>query len=401
MSPHHAAWLLDEKITFLNHGSFGACPQTVLVEQSRLRERMEREPLLFLWREIEEELDNAREQLALFLRADPLELAFVTNATSAVNAVIRSLDLIPGDELVTTNHAYNACHNVLKECTRRAKAKVVVAQVPFPITSPQQVIKAVMDAVTPRTKLVLLDHVTSPTALIFPVEELTALLEERGIDVMIDGAHAPGMLPLDFKHFRPAYYTGNLHKWVCAPKGSAFLHVRKDRQRGIQPAVISHGYNTPRAGRTPFHDAFDWQGTQDVTAWLAVPAALRFCERLLPGGWPALMDTNRSLAVAARQFLSERLSLEPPCPESMLGAMATLPLPANLEELPAPLPRSVDSRFDPLQTRLFERFRIEVPVIKFGQPARRWFRVCAQAYNTPDDYTRLSDALIKAGKSPE
>lgn len=397
MSPLHSHWLLDEQIVFLNHGSFGACPRTVLAEQSRLRDRMERQPLQFLWREIESQIDSAREDLARFMRANPEELAFVPNATSAVNAVVRSLELQPDDELLTTSHAYNACSNVLAEVARRTGAKLVVAEVPFPIADPGQVTAAVLKAVTTRTRLAMIDHVTSPTALVFPIEEITAALEERGVDVLVDGAHAPGMVPLDFKHFRPAYYTGNLHKWVCAPKGAAFLHVRRDRQAGLHPAVISHGYNTPRAGRSPFHDAFDWQGTMDVTSWLSVPSALRFCEKLLPGGWPALMDANRSLAAAARQFLCERLNLEPPCPESMLGAMATLPLPGRLATLGAKESKeskAVIARFDPLQTRLNEIHHIEVPMLQFGKPARRWFRISAQAYNSPDDYARLANAFI-------
>ncbi len=393
MSPLRSHWLLDENVTFLNPGSFGACPKPGLAEQIRLREEMESEPLRFLWREIDSKIDDAREDLARFLRADPDELAFVTNATSAVNAVVRSLELKEGDELLTTNHGYNACNNVLAECARRAGARVVIAQVPFPISGPGEVVEAVLAAVTPHTRLAMLDHVTSPTALVFPIEELIAALEERGIDVLVDGAHAPGMLPLDFTALRPAYYTGNLHKWVCAPKGAAFLHVRRDRQAGLHPAVISHGYNTPREDRSPFHDAFDWQGTHDVTAWLSVPAALRFCERLLPGGQHALMDANCSLAKAARQFLCEKLSIEPPCPESMLGAMATLPLPARFQEEEPGESRSVISRYDPLQTRLFERHSIEMPLVRFGSPTRRWFRISAQAYNSPSDYALVAKAL--------
>jgi isopenicillin-N epimerase len=398
VSPHRSHWLLEEGITFLNHGSFGACPREVLAEQSRLREEMEREPVRFLWREIESRLDAAREALAGFLHVAPADLAFVTNATTAVNAVVRSLELQPGDELLTTDHGYNACNNVLAESARRAGARVVVARVPFPIRDASEVTTAVMDAITPRTRLVMLDHVTSPTALVFPVEELTRQLEDRGIRVLIDGAHAPGMLPLELDALGASYYTGNLHKWVCAPKGAAFLHVRRDRQAGLHPATLSHGYNTPRPGRSPFHDEFDWQGTLDVTAWLSVPAALRFCGSLLPGGWPELRESNRRLAIAARQLLSERLALAPPCPESMVGSMATLPLPPALQPSSAGESRAVIERFDPLQTWLFEQRRIEVPLVTFGTPARRWFRVSAHAHNSIADYVRLADALADAEK---
>jgi isopenicillin-N epimerase len=393
MNSHRSYWHLDPRITFLNHGSFGACPTSVLAEQARLREQMENEPLRFLWREIDTKIDAAREDLADFLHADPEELVFVNNATAGVNAVVRSLDLQPGDELLTTNHAYNACHNVLAECARRSGARVVVAHVPFPIEDPEQVVQAVLGAVTKRTRLALVDHVTSPTAVIFPIVDLVVELESRGVDVLVDGAHAPGMVPLDLRALRPAYYTGNLHKWVCAPKGAGFLHVRRDRQAGIQPPIISHGYNTPRPGRSRFHDAFDWQGTLDITAWLAVPAAIRFCEMLIPGGWPALMDSNHSLANAARSMLCERLGVKPPCPEFMLGSMATLPLPEIFQRDVGGESRAVIERFDPLQTQLFEEHGIEVPLIKFGDPVRRWFRVSAQAYNSASDYLKLANAL--------
>ena len=399
MNPLRSHWLLEDGLAFLNHGSFGACPRIVVEEQSRLRTEMERNPVRFLWREIEGRLDEARSELASFVGADAEELAFVPNATTAVNSVLRSLELQPGDELIATDHGYNACGNILAECARRTGAKVITASIPFPIAEQEQALAAILDAVTPRTRLVLVDHVTSPTALVLPVESIIRELEPRGIAVFVDGAHAPGMLPLDLRALRPSYYTGNLHKWVCAPRGAGFIFVRHDRQHGVHPATISHGYNTPRAGRSPFHDEFDWQGTLDVTAWLTVPTAIRFCESLLPGGWPALMQHNHELALTARRILCERLHIEPPYPDAMTGSMATLLLPGSLQEKIPGESRAVIARFDPLQSALLDQHRIEVPLVRWGNPSRRWFRISAHGYNSPDEYERLADALAAAARS--
>src|SRR5207253_1137738 len=248
------------------------------------------------------------------------DLAFVPNATTGANTVIRSLQLQPGDELLTTDHAYNACRNALRWHERHG-AKVVVAAVPWPIASPRQVSDAVLGAVTPRTRLVLLDHVSSTTGLIFPVELIVGLLSERGIDTIIDGAHAPGMLPLNVRGIGAAYFTGNCHKWLCAPKGAAFLHVRRDRQAGIRPLVVSHGANAPRTDRSRFRLEFDWTGTADPTAYLTVPEALRYLGGLMAGGWPALMARNREVALAARRILCATLGVASPAPDAMIGSL--------------------------------------------------------------------------------
>src|SRR5438445_7019259 len=239
-------WTLDSAVAFLNHGSFGACPSPVLEAQQRLRERLERQPARFFVRDLEPLLADARSALAAFLGAAPEGLVFVPNATTGVNAVLRSLAVAPGDQLLVTDHAYNACRNALDFVAAAARAEVVVVPVPFPLASADAVVEAVVARATPRTRLALLDHVTSPTGLVYPIERLVRELAGRGIDALVDGAHAPGMVPLDLRALGAAYYTGNCHKWLCAPKGAAFLHVRSDRQTGVRPVVISHGPNTPR-----------------------------------------------------------------------------------------------------------------------------------------------------------
>jgi isopenicillin-N epimerase len=383
-------WILDPAIAFLNHGSFGACPRPVLAEQDRLRACMEREPVHFMVHELEPMLDDARAEVAAFVGADPDDLAFVRNATSAVSAILRSLDLRPGDELLTTDHSYNACRNALDLVASRAGARVVTARLPFPLSGPDEALQAILDEVTPHTRLALLDHVTSPTGLVLPIAALVERLAARGVDTLIDGAHAPGMIALDIGAIGAAYYTGNFHKWVCAPKGAAMLHVRRDRHAGLHPAVISHGYNSQRP-RSRFREEFDWTGTDDPTPWLCVPAALRFLGGLLPGGWDEVRARNRELALAGRRLLCDALSIAPPAPDSMIGSLASVPLPDGGAEPPAsPL------YADPLQTELFERHRIEVPVPPWPAPPRRLVRISAQLYNDIGQYERLAAALRAA-----
>ena len=385
--PLRRFWKLAPGTTFLNHGSFGACPTPILELQNELRRQMEAEPVQFLWRRYEERLEPSREIVGAFLGARARDVVFVTNATNAVNAVVRSMKLRAGDQLLTTNLDYNACHNAFAEEARRAGAELVTAEVPFPVSSADAITEAILRQVTKRTRLAMLDHVTSNTALVLPIRQLVRELESRGVATLVDGAHAPGMLPLNLQKLRPAYYTGNLHKWVCAPKGAAFLWVREDMQIGLQPAVVSHGNNTRRVGYTEFQDRFDWAGTFDPTAWMCAGDAIRWMEKLLPGGWPAIRERNHELAVRARKLLCKRLNLEAPSPKGLLGSMATLPLPERFQGKPR------NGRIDPEQLRLYDDFGIEVPFMRFGQPERRYFRVSAQVYNTLADYDHLARAL--------
>ena len=383
-----ALWPLDRSITFLNHGSFGACPTPVLRHQAALRAEMEAEPVRFLSRELDDRLDAARASLGAFLGADPDDLAFVTNATSGVNAVLRSLTFAAGDELLTTDHAYNACRNALVFVAERTGARVLVAPVPFPAT-PDAVVEAVLARVTPRTRLALLDHVTSPTALVLPIERLIAELDRRGVAVLVDGAHAPGMVPVDLDTLGATYYSGNCHKWLCAPKGSAFLWVRRDRHADVHPLTISHGANARRPGRARFRLEFDWTGTSDPTAWLTVPTAIEYVGSLLPGGWPEVMARNHALAIDARRLLCEAAATPPPCPDTMIGSLASIVLPDG------PTTEIYWRNPDPLQARLFETWGIEVPVMSWPSPPRRLIRVSAQLYNERAHYERLAEALAK------
>lgn len=378
-------YLLEPDVLYLNHGAFGACPAEVLEAQAGFRLRLEREPVRFFLRECEPLLDEARAALAALVGADPAGLAFVSSATHGVNAVLRSLapDLDPGDELLTTDHAYNACRNALDFVAGRAGARVVVAPIPFPLPSADIPLEGVLAAVTSRTRLALLDHVTSVTGLVLPVERIVPALEARGVACLVDGAHAPGMVRLDLDGLGASYYAGNLHKWIGAPKGAAFLHVRAGLRERIRPLSISHGANTLRADRSRFHLEFDWTGTGDPTPWLAVPAAIRFLSSLLPGGLLALEARNRALALAARADLADVLGVPLPCPDSMIGALASLPLPDGPLRAPP---------FDPLQDALFAR-GIEVPVHPWPRPPGRLLRISAAPYLRREDFAPLHDEL--------
>lgn len=370
-------------MTFLNHGSFGACPKQVLAVQQRLRSQLEKEPLRFFGREWEPLLDDARSKLAAFVGADVQDLVFVPNATTGVNSVLRSLTFSPEDEILTTNHEYNACRNALDFVASGTGARVVVAKIPFPIDSPQQVVRAVIERVSPKTRLALLDHVTSQTGLIFPIQELVKELQQRGVDTLVDGAHAPGMIPLNLEEIGATYYTGNCHKWLCAPKGAAFLYVRRDKQLEIRPLTISHGTNSPRTDKTCFQLEFDWTGTNDPTAYMCVPEAIAFMGSLLPGGWRELMQQNHQLVLHGRRLLCEALEVQPPCPEEMIGSMAVVPLPTTLE----------NRNFMSIHDKLFDKFDIQVQMIPWQEKPRLLVRISAQIYNTPEQYEYLAKVL--------
>jgi isopenicillin-N epimerase len=394
-------WRLDPAVTFLNHGSYGACPEPVLQVQRDLRDRMEAEPVRFLSDDLPGLLDAARLEVAGFLGADPDGLAFVGNATTGINTVLRSLHFKAGDELLTNDHEYNATINALRAVAERDGARVVIARIPFPISGPAQAREAILDAVTARTRLVMVSHITSPTALILPIGELVAELDRRGIDTLVDGAHAPGMLPVNLDDLGPAWWTGNGHKWLCGPKGSAVLWARADRRDQVHPLVVSHGANEPMTDRTRFRAEFDWTGTTDPTAFLALPAAIRWMAEsaVNGGGWPAIMAANHALAVAGRARIAAALGVALPAPDSMLGAMAALAVPGVHDEAGA----------EALGRRLATEDGIQVPIggwpvraARHGaDPEQILVRISAQQYNEPGDYDRLAEALVRSLGKPQ
>jgi isopenicillin-N epimerase len=370
---HH--WLLEGDCIFLNHGSFGATPKVVLAAQSKWRSRMEAQPIRFIDRELGGHLRAAASELAAFVGAKGEDLVFVENATAGINAVVRSLDFLPGDQIVTTNHAYAAVRKTLSYVCQRSGASLVEANIPFPLDREDEVVEAVANVLNPNVKLLVVDHVTSPTALVMPVAKLVALARSHHIPILIDGAHAPGMLPLQLEELGADWYAGNCHKWLFAAKGCGFLWVKPERQNDIHPVVISNGFGTG------FHAEFDWVGTRDYGAWLAITDAIAFHQHLSSELGTELYAHNHDLALWAAQMLAQTLAQPLPAPLNMLGAMATIEIPAQ----------NADWDCRQIHDHLWSKHQIEVPIIPFDH--KLWVRVSAQAYNEAKEYEALANAL--------
>jgi isopenicillin-N epimerase len=382
-------WSLDEKTVFLNHGSFGACPDFVIEEQQKWRDLLELEPVRFYERIAPDALHSARVALGKFINCNADDLAFVANATSGVNTVLRSLQFEKGDEILVPDHAYQACRNAIDFVAEHWGAKVIVCNIPFPAESIEQVLDAVLSKVTNQTKLAMIDTVTSPTGLLMPFEELSKELESRGVQVLLDAAHGPGMVPLDLEALGASYVTGNCHKWLCAPKGSAFLYVRNDLQEDIHPLSISHGRTFPLGDITRFRHEFDWVGTRDVSQWCSLPEVIEGMTELGAGDWNQIMSTNRSLTLQGRRLVCDAIGAEIPCPDEMIASIATLQI---SKEIKGGIPLHEP---DPLHEILLDEHGIQVPVWGWPSPEGRYIRISAQLYNHIDEYRYLAETLSK------
>ena len=381
-------WGLDPNTVFLNHGSFGATPIAVLDEQDRIRRLMERDPVHFVERLSHEMWQDSINELSKFLNADSGGMSFVANATTGVNTILRSLNLSKGDEIIVPDHAYQACRNAIDFVTERSGARTVVIRIPFRIDDESDIIDPIISAISDRTVLAMIDTVSSPTGIRMPFEKLVGLIQERGVDVLVDAAHGPGIVPLNIRKLNAAYITGNCHKWICTPKGSAFLHIRDDRREGVKPLTIGHGYSSDLPSAEKFRMEFDWTGTRDPSPWLCIPFAISHIGGLINGGWTEIMNKNHEMVIFGRDLLCETLDISPPTPDSMVSSMSSVEFPWNEDVGPAP----IDG--DPIHNTLFDEYRIQVPVISWPNHNRKYLRISAQVYNSKEDYEYLSDSLI-------
>jgi isopenicillin-N epimerase len=373
-----AEFLLRPDITFLNHGSFGACPRPVFAEYQRWQRTLEEQPVEFLGRRIDGLLAEAREPLGKYLGTAPDNLVFVPNTTHGINIIARSFPLEPGDEVLGASHEYGAVERTWTFVCEAKGARYRSQPIALPVTSAEEIIEQLWQGITPRTRALVISHITSPTALIFPVAEICRRAAAQGIYTIIDGAHAPGQIDLALDDIGADFYVGNLHKWVCAPKGSAFLYARPDRQAMLQPLVVSWGWRAITPGPSPFQDYFGWTGTSDPAAYLSVPEAIAFQQR---HDWPTIRARSHALATSACQRIGAMTGLPPISPETTdwYSQMRSIPIPRT------------STPSEALRQRLWDEYQIEIPVVDWGD--HRFVRISIQAYNTPRDVDRLVSAL--------
>ncbi len=370
------AFLLREEIIFLNHGSFGACPRCVFDSHQRWQLELERQPVLFLGRKHAQLMQLARERLARFVGADTDEIVYTTNATTGLNVVARSIPLEPGDEILATDQEHGATDRAWRFVSQEQGTHYVQQGFSLPITSADRLVEEIWQGVTSRTKVLFLSRITSPTSVIFPLRPLIMRAREAGILTVVDGAHAPGQIPLNLHSLGPDYYVGNCHKWLCALTGSAFLYAQRERQALLKPLVVSWGCNAERPGSSRFVDEQEWQGTRDIAAFLAVPDAVAFQQE---HDWPTVQLVCHELASAARQAIEDLTGLAQLCPDSSQW---------YAQMVPVPLP---PCNAQGLQKRLYDEFCIEVPIVTWRD--RQVIRISIQAYNDMDDVHALAQAL--------
>jgi isopenicillin-N epimerase len=379
MSSLKELFLLDPSIVFLNHGSFGACPRPVFEDYQAWQRLLERQPVKFLGREFNQRMRQARVALGDYLHAEADDLVFVPNATHGVNIIAHSMELGPGDEILTSNHEYGACNNAWEFICRKTGAVFVRRPISLPVISQEEVLEQFWQGVTPRTRLIFISHISSSTALRFPVEAICIRARQAGILTCIDGAHAPGQISVDLDAIGADFYTGNCHKWMMVPKGAGFLYTCRERQPLIEPLVVSWGYCADEKTTTgsQYVDYLEWTGTRDPAAMLAIPAAIQFMQDY---HWDDVRPKCHELLSQAVRRIGDLTGLTPVSPDGrdFYSQMAVAPIPSVTDPVK-------------LKSRLYDEFRIEIPVTEWD--SKFFLRISVQGYNTQDDIDALIEAL--------
>ena len=370
----------------LNHGSFGKVPLEIIKYRNELADELESLSTIFFTRKSFDLIENSRTVLADFIGVPAKDLVFVKNATTGVNTVINSIPFERGDEIVTTGLIYSSCRNLLELMEEKKGIKVRTARIELFPKDSEEIYEKIVSEITEKTRIIFIDHISSESALIMPVEKIAEYAKEKGIDVLVDGAHAPGMIPLEIEKLGVTYYTGNCHKWICAPKGSAFLYVRPEKQDELTPRIISNHFRKGTTANERFHNSFDWQGTMDYISYACVGKAIELIEISFDGGWPEVMKRNHELVIKGRNIISEKLGLSEWTPDELTGSISTIKL--NSKSV-------IDEKtgLDVIQLELFDRFGIEALITTIYPTNNRILRLSAALYNCEDDYVKLGDAL--------
>jgi isopenicillin-N epimerase len=374
-------FLLRPDVAFLNHGSFGACPRPVFERYQWWQRELESQPVEFLGRRAPELMRQARQALGAYVNADANDLVYITNITVGVNIVARSLELGPGDEVLGTDHEYGACDRVWRFISRKTGATYRQARIGTPVTTHEAMLDQLFAEVTPSTRVLFISHITSPTALTFPVAEACRRARALGLITIVDGAHVPGQLPLDLQEIDPDFYSANLHKWLCAPKGAAFLYARRDRQPLLEPLIVSWGYEAMVPGDSTFIDHHEYRGTSDISSSLAVPDAIAFQQQ---HDWPEVRRRCHALLDEARRRVVQITGATPVAPEGDLwyAQMSSFILPEGIDGAE-------------LKRRLYDEYLVELPY--FNWNGHEVIRVSVQGYNTEEDIDRLAAGLEALG----
>lgn len=393
-----ANWMLDPCLVFLNQGSYGATPRQVMAARMRYLEAVEQDPIRYLMQDAWRNLDRSREKLGELVNAPSADLVHMRNVTEAVATIVSNITLEPGDEIVANTHEYPACLAILEREAAKAGATVVKPHLPFPVANDDELYEAIMGAVTSKTRYCLVSHVTSPSAMVLPVARIVAAMRERGIETIVDGAHAPGFCEVDIAAINPAFYTANCHKWLCSPRASGSLYVRPDLQEGFRPLALSVNTKKPRKDRSFLHTEFDYVGTQDSSASFCLADAIDTVPTFIDGDWLTVRADNHAKTLAARDLLCDAFGVDAPVPDALLGSMATIPLPHHEPVRGARIAARPTLYADAMQDRLVEIHKIQVPVwsmeVTPGSAPMRFVRISCQLYNSPAQYEYLAEAIL-------